>query len=87
MVRSHLGFFARTVLVKNNDIEVAYRALDRVLRNDGIIEAARRNMYYEKPCQMRRRVMYERQKRIYNQHMDDKIQFLMRKNRTNPWLR
>ena len=25
----HIGFLARTVLVKNNDIDTAYRALDR----------------------------------------------------------
>jgi hypothetical protein len=29
MSRNHLRFLAKTVLVKNGEVEVAYRALDR----------------------------------------------------------
>ncbi|KAL5007545.1 hypothetical protein ScPMuIL_016351 [Solemya velum] len=78
---------ARTVLVKNNDIDVGYRVLDRILRNDKILEIARRKRFYEKPFQERRRVSYERCKRIYNSEMHRKIEFVMRKNRTDAWPR
>jgi len=30
MCAHHMKFVARTVLVKNNDVEAAYRALDRL---------------------------------------------------------
>jgi len=34
---------------------------------------------------MRNRVNYERSKAIYNEDMQNRIAFIMRKNRTNPY--
>lgn len=82
---NHARFFARTVLVKNNDVDAAYRALDRILRNDKVLEKARRNQYYEKPYQQRNRVSLEKCIRIYNADMKRKIEFVMRKNRVDPF--
>jgi small subunit ribosomal protein S21 len=87
MCAQHMRFLARTVLVKNNDVDVAYRALDRILRNDMVLERARRAMYYEKPYQTRKRVSLEKCRRIYNSEMARKIEFVMRTNRPTPWPR
>ncbi|XP_014767843.1 28S ribosomal protein S21, mitochondrial [Octopus bimaculoides] len=87
MSANHMRFIARTVLVKDNQLEAAYRTLDRILRVDKVLELHRQRMYYEKPFQKRRRISYERCKRIYDNSMNQKIEFLMRKNRPDPWLR
>ncbi len=44
-------------------------------------------MYYEKPYLTRQRLSYEKAKRIYDSDMQKKIEFVMRKNRVEPWLR
>ncbi|XP_033638775.1 28S ribosomal protein S21, mitochondrial-like [Asterias rubens] len=82
----HLRFIARTVFVKNSDVDGAYRSLNNSLTREGIIEDVRRKRYYEKPFQMRRRKEYENMQRIYNQEMGRRISFLMRKNRPDPWV-
>ncbi|XP_045120306.1 uncharacterized protein LOC123509818 isoform X1 [Portunus trituberculatus] len=38
------------------------------------------------PLQTRRRINYEKAKAIYNEDMNRKIQFVMRKNRHDPWV-
>jgi len=85
MCAQHAQFFARTILVRNNDVDTAYRALDRILRNDKILERARRAMYFEKPFLYRQRVSFEKCKRIYNSEMTRKIEFTMRTHRQTPW--
>ena len=40
---------------------------------------------YEKPYLARNRVNIERAKAIYNEDMRNKIDFIMRKNRTDPY--
>ncbi|XP_046327100.1 small ribosomal subunit protein bS21m-like [Haliotis cracherodii] len=87
MSRNHIRFFARTVLVNNNDIDKAHGVLNRILRNEKFYENVRRKEYYEKPTEARRRLSFERCKRIYNSEMQRKIAFVMRKNRVDPWLR
>ncbi|XP_044305167.1 28S ribosomal protein S21, mitochondrial [Varanus komodoensis] len=82
----HLKFIARTVMVPNNNVDGAYQVLNRILTIDGIIDEAKRRRYYEKPCRKRQRVAYETCRRIYNQEMTRKINFLMRKTRPDPWL-
>ncbi|XP_006005407.1 28S ribosomal protein S21, mitochondrial [Latimeria chalumnae] len=82
----HARFVARTVMVAGGNVEAAYRTLSRILTVDGIIEEAKRRRYYEKPCCRRRRENYEYCRRIYNTEMARKINFLMRKNRQDPWL-
>ena len=59
----------------------------RILRNDKVQERWRRNLYYEKPFQTRQRLSYEKVKRVYDADMKRKIEFLMRKNRIEPWIR
>ncbi|XP_011829053.1 PREDICTED: 28S ribosomal protein S21, mitochondrial [Mandrillus leucophaeus] len=60
-------------------------SLYRILTMDGLIEDIKRRRYYEKPCRRRQRESYERCRRIYNMEMARKINFLMRKNRADPW--
>ncbi|RXG55675.1 28S ribosomal protein S21, mitochondrial [Armadillidium vulgare] len=56
------------------------------MSDEGFIDIYRRNLYYEKPFQMRRRVNYERAKAIYNEDMTRKMKLIMRTNRVNPWI-
>ncbi|VDH92134.1 small subunit ribosomal protein S21 [Mytilus galloprovincialis] len=79
-------FLARTVFVHKNNVEQAHNALMRFMRNDGIVDQVRRKKYYEKPTTMRRRISYERCKRIYNADMQRKIEFVMKVNRESPWI-
>ncbi|XP_015512663.1 small ribosomal subunit protein bS21m [Neodiprion pinetum] len=81
----HASFIARTVYVRNNNIEEACGVLNRIMGREGLFEQFRRTRYYEKPCQTRRRVNFEKCKAIYNEDMDRKIQFIMRKNREEPF--
>ncbi|XP_075043833.1 small ribosomal subunit protein bS21m [Mixophyes fleayi] len=82
---NHLRFIARTVLVQNGNVDAAYKALNRILTTDGIIEEVKQRRYFEKPCVKRRRIKYETCKRIYNSEMARKISFLSRKTRQDPW--
>ncbi|CAG9858134.1 unnamed protein product [Phyllotreta striolata] len=81
MTLKHVSFISRTVFVKNNDVEAACRVLNRILGREGLIDQYRRTRFFEKPCQFRRRINFERCKSIYNEDMDRKIQFVLRKNR------
>ncbi|KAL8189848.1 UNVERIFIED_CONTAM: 28S ribosomal protein S21, mitochondrial [Gekko kuhli] len=83
---NHMKFIAQTVMVPDGNVEVAYRVLNRILTMDGTIAEAQQHRYYEKPCRRRQRVAYETCRRIYNTEMARKINFLMRKNRPDPWL-
>ncbi len=40
---------------------------------------------YEKPTWMRNRVNYERSKAIYDEDMENRLNFILRKNRRNPY--
>ncbi|XP_031626748.1 28S ribosomal protein S21, mitochondrial [Contarinia nasturtii] len=81
----HAKFISRTVLVRNNNIEQATSLLNRIMSREGMFDIHRRNEFYEKPCQTRRRVNYERCKAFYNEDMRRKIQFVLRKNRVDPF--
>lgn len=81
----HLRFVARTVFVKNGDVDTAYRQLNNSLNKENVIDAIRRNRYYEKNWQKRRRLEYEEMRGVYNREMARRIGLLMRKNRTDPW--
>uniref|UniRef100_A0A131Z6N8 Small subunit ribosomal protein S21 n=3 Tax=Rhipicephalus TaxID=426455 RepID=A0A131Z6N8_RHIAP len=82
----HKLFFARTVLVQNNQVEEALRVLNRILGMEGIFDRYRLTRYYEKPTKTRRRINYEICKAIYDEDMARRIQFTLRKNRADPWL-
>eukprot|EP00069_Balaena_mysticetus_P017971 bmy_11152T0 len=64
---------------------LGYLESARILTMDGLIEDIKRRRYYEKPCRRRQRESYETCRRIYNMEMARKINFLMRKNRADPW--
>ncbi|XP_055384254.1 28S ribosomal protein S21, mitochondrial [Condylostylus longicornis] len=81
----HAKFIARTVFVQNNNLEEACRLLNRILGKEEIFDQYRRTRYYEKPYQVRRRINYEKCKSIYNEDMNRKIQFILRKNRVEPF--
>ncbi|EAT46955.1 AAEL001909-PA [Aedes aegypti] len=81
----HVKFIARTVLVQNNNVEEACRVLNRILGKEEIFDQFRRTRFYEKPFQTRRRVNFEKCKAIYNEDMNRKIQFVLRKNRVDPF--
>ncbi|KAH8399166.1 hypothetical protein KR215_003361 [Drosophila sulfurigaster] len=81
----HVQFLARTVMVQNNNIEEACRVLNRILGKEEIFDQFRRTRFYEKPYQVRRRVNFEKCKAIYNEDMNRKIQFVLRKNRVDPF--
>uniref|UniRef100_A0A2K5D925 Mitochondrial ribosomal protein S21 n=1 Tax=Aotus nancymaae TaxID=37293 RepID=A0A2K5D925_AOTNA len=76
----HLKFIARTVMVQEGNMESAYRTLNKILTMDGLTEDIKSQRHYEKPC-----CRYERCQQIYNMEMARKINFLMRKNRADPW--
>ncbi|EDW42324.1 28S ribosomal protein S21, mitochondrial [Drosophila sechellia] len=81
----HVQFLARTVLVQNNNVEEACRLLNRVLGKEELLDQFRRTRFYEKPYQVRRRINFEKCKAIYNEDMNRKIQFVLRKNRAEPF--
>ncbi|XP_073975935.1 mitochondrial ribosomal protein S21 [Rhodnius prolixus] len=85
MSNRHVSFIARTVLVRNGNVDEAARLLNRILGREGIFDQYRRTRYYEKPFQQRRRINYEKCKAIYNEDMTRKIKFIMRKNREDPF--
>ncbi|XP_032437738.1 small ribosomal subunit protein bS21m [Xiphophorus hellerii] len=82
----HLRFIARTVMVQDGNVDTAYKTLNRILTQDGIIDAVKRKRYFEKPCQERRRKSFENCRRIYHMEMARKIAFISRTNREDPWL-
>ncbi|XP_067628455.1 small ribosomal subunit protein bS21m [Eurosta solidaginis] len=81
----HVKFLARTVMVQNNNVDQACRLLNRILGKEEIFDQYRRTRFYEKPFQVRRRVNFEKCKAIYNEDMNRKIQFVLRKNRVEPF--
>ncbi|XP_029299037.1 small ribosomal subunit protein bS21m [Cottoperca gobio] len=82
----HLRFVSRTLMVKDGDVEWAYKTLTRLLSKDGIIETVNRKRFFEKPCVERRRKNYESCRRIYQTEMHRKVAFVSMKNREDPWL-
>ncbi|XP_033492493.1 small ribosomal subunit protein bS21m [Epinephelus lanceolatus] len=82
----HLRFIARTVMVKNGDVDAAFKKLTRYLSQDGIIDTVKRKRYFEKPCRERQRKNFENCRRIYHMEMARKIAFISRTNREDPWL-
>ena len=81
----HLKFIARTVLVENNQVDQAVKALNRVLSNEKVIEQFKRWQYYEKPFERRNRLSFEKCAEIYGGEVERKVKFIVRKNRENPY--
>lgn len=78
-------FLSRTLLVRNGDVDEAFRLVNRIMGKEGFFDQFRRTRYYEKPCQVRRRINFERSKGIYCEDMARKIKFIIRKNRHDPY--
>lgn len=85
MTLKHVKFISRTVLVKDNNVDQAFGLLNRILGREGILDQYRRMQYYEKPTQTRRRINYERCKAFFDEDTSRKIQFVLRKNRVDPF--
>ncbi|XP_067937110.1 small ribosomal subunit protein bS21m-like [Watersipora subatra] len=81
----NVRFLARTVIVERQDIDAAYRHLERIMRNDKMTQELQQRRYREKPYEERNRLAFEKCKRVYNMEMDRKINFLLKKSRSNPY--
>ena len=56
----------------------------RIVRSEGIVSEVRQRRLFERPCDQRSRLSYERCKRIYNAEMQSKVKFLTHKNKVDP---
>jgi small subunit ribosomal protein S21 len=81
----HLKFIARTILVENNQVDQAVKGLNKVLRNEKIVELSKRWETYEKPYERRNRLSFQKCMEIYGNEIDKKIRFIVKKNRENPY--
>jgi len=72
-------------MVKNNDIDTAMTSLNKIMAQEGLTKRWRLTRTYEKPTWTRNRVNYEKSRAIYDEDMRNKIKFLMRKNRIEPY--
>ena len=72
--------------MQNGMVEEAFKALNRIMGAEGLLDLWRRTRSYEKPCDARRRLNWEKSKAIYDEDMRRKINFVMRANREDPWL-
>ncbi|XP_035729686.1 28S ribosomal protein S21, mitochondrial-like [Vespa mandarinia] len=84
-LRRHTQFLARTIFVKNNDIEKAARTINRILNAEGLFQQYRLTRYFERPTRTRRRINFEKCKAIYDEDMTRKIQLLTRTVREEPY--
>lgn len=57
----------------------------RLMNNEGLLDILRKTRYYRKPYMQRNELSREISKAIINEDMRRKIQFLMRKNRPDPY--
>lgn len=79
------NFNSRTVLVHDNNVEEAMKVLNGIMANEGMLHRWKITRRYEKPTKMRRRVNYEKSKAIYDEDMGNRIRFILRKNRMDPY--
>lgn len=72
-------------MVKDNSIEDAMKVLNGIMANEGMMQRWKLTRRYEKPTVARNRINYERTRAIYNEDMQNRIKFIMRKNRKDPY--
>uniref|UniRef100_A0A914UXM2 Mitochondrial ribosomal protein S21 n=1 Tax=Plectus sambesii TaxID=2011161 RepID=A0A914UXM2_9BILA len=82
---AHARWTNRTVLVEKNDVDAAFKLLNMLMDREGLTKIIRRTQYFEKPYEQRNRMAYEQCRAIYDEDMNRKIKFLMRKNRKDPF--
>ncbi|VDO91009.1 unnamed protein product [Heligmosomoides polygyrus] len=68
-------------MVKNNDVDSAFSLLNRLMDAEGLLKIIRRTQFYQKPWMQRQQLSIEASNAIFNEDMNRKMQFLMRKNR------
>jgi len=78
-------WLSRTVMVKENNIDDAMKILNGIMANEGLMQRWKLTRRYETPTKARNRINYERTRAIYNEDMQNKIKFIMRKNRKDPY--
>uniref|UniRef100_A0AC35GBK7 Ribosomal protein S21 n=1 Tax=Panagrolaimus sp. PS1159 TaxID=55785 RepID=A0AC35GBK7_9BILA len=78
---SHPKFMNKTVMVNGNDVDGAFQMLNRLMENEGLLKIVRRTQYYQKPWMQRKQTSFEASQAIFNEDMNRKMKFLMRKNR------
>jgi len=84
-MKNQTPWISRTVMVQDNKVEEALQLLNKIMSREGLLKRYRLTRYYEKPCRTRQRVNYEKSKDIYDEDMRNKIRFVMRKNRMDPY--
>ena len=84
---ARIPYVARTVFVdRAGSVDGAYKKLNWMLSNEGLVQKIVRGRYYEKPTKKRERVEYEKCNRIYNKGMKRKVFFAMRQHPPLPQL-
>jgi small subunit ribosomal protein S21 len=56
-----------------------------LMANEGMLQRWKLTRRYERPTIARRRINYERSRAIYNEDMQNRIRFIMRTNRKDPY--
>jgi len=84
-MKKQTQWISRTVMVKNNDVDEAMQILNGIMMREGLTKRWKGTRVYEKPTWARNRVNYEKCRAIYDEDMRNKIRFIMRKNRENPY--
>ncbi len=72
-------------MVRDNNVEEAMKVLNGIVASEKILQRWKLTRKYEKPTWTRNRVNYERSKDVYNEDMQNRLNFIMRKNRKNPY--
>jgi len=84
-MKRQVQWVSRTVMVRNNDIDEAMQVVNGIMTREGMLKRWRGTRFYETPTQVRNRVNFEKCKAIYDEDMANKVKFIMRKNRTDPY--
>lgn len=84
-MKRQLQWISRTVMVKDNDVAGAMKILSGIMSREGLYKRWMLTRRYEKPTQARQRVNFEKSREIYNEDMQSKVNFIMRKNRKDAY--
>lgn len=55
------------------------------MEKEGLLKIIRKTQYFIKPCDQRKQLSMEASTAIYEEDMNLKMKFLMRKNRNDPY--
>ena len=78
-------WIARTVMVNENKVEESMNILNGIMHSEGMTKRWTMTRRYEVPWKARQRINWEKCRAIYNEDMKNRIDFLVRKNRKNPY--